>query len=299
MNKIIWILLVGLLGFIGCSDGDDGTGTFQGQAYPVAPSEIITDTNTPTYEWTHVPGATHYRLFVLDVTDYWPNSCATELCVIHDEWYTAEEAGCAAEEFTCIVTPECEVNHLHRWKVMASANDQNGSWSEWMDFEHELVVGIAPPRFLVLDDGIVLDTSGTQLRMWTQDGNKFGQLNWQDAYKACVNLEMAGYTDWRIPTFREMLALTKLRAGDPDEDPPRPEFPFIRWSPWRYWTDLNGYGVPTCFQCWRAYIYTPDGNSKWEEACKRSSCARSVKQIWNFSKVRVWCVRTAEWDDIT
>ena len=62
MKKIIGILLIGLLSFLGCSD-NDGTNTFRGKATPVAPWAII-ETTTPTYEWTPVSGATKYRLVV-------------------------------------------------------------------------------------------------------------------------------------------------------------------------------------------------------------------------------------------
>ena len=67
MNKIIGILLIGFLSFLGCSDGNDGTTTV-GKATPVAPWAII-ETSTPTYEWTPALWATKYRLIVQDANE--------------------------------------------------------------------------------------------------------------------------------------------------------------------------------------------------------------------------------------
>jgi len=81
MKMIIAILIVGLLGFLGCSDSNDGTSTFTGQATPLAPFAKI-DTITPTYAWTSVPGATRYLLMVEQVGRG----------IVIEEWYTPAEA---------------------------------------------------------------------------------------------------------------------------------------------------------------------------------------------------------------
>jgi len=53
------MVLVSLLGFLGCGGSDDGTSAGTGEAIPVAVAPFgITDTPTPTYEWIPVPGTT-------------------------------------------------------------------------------------------------------------------------------------------------------------------------------------------------------------------------------------------------
>ena len=61
MKKITGILLIGFLGCLGCSDSNDGTSTFTGEAIPVSPLGTI-ETGKPTFHWTPVRGATEYLL---------------------------------------------------------------------------------------------------------------------------------------------------------------------------------------------------------------------------------------------
>jgi hypothetical protein len=124
MNKIIIILMFGLLGFLGCSDSDDGTSVVTGEANPVAPFGII-DTLDPIYEWTSVPGATKYRLLVQDANE----------AVAIDEWYTAEESGCASEEVFCTVHPGIVSVYENTWKVQACAYQECGLWSEPLNYD--------------------------------------------------------------------------------------------------------------------------------------------------------------------
>jgi hypothetical protein len=95
MKTFIGILLLGFLGFLGCSGSNDATSTlpstFTGKAVPVAPWAII-ETSTPTYEWTSVPGATRYRLLVQETNQAATMQDTNETYII-DEWYTAEESG--------------------------------------------------------------------------------------------------------------------------------------------------------------------------------------------------------------
>ena len=121
MKAIISILLVGILGFLGCSDSDDTTRTVD-QAIPVAPFGI-TDTMTPTYEWTPVPGATRYQLLVEDIGE----------TVTIEEWYTTEEVESAPEDGLCSVTPDITV-WGNTWKVLACAGEECGLWSDELQF---------------------------------------------------------------------------------------------------------------------------------------------------------------------
>ena len=166
MKKIIGIMLIGLLGFLGCSDGNDGTNTFKGEAIPVAPFGII-ETPTPTYEWTPVPGATKYQLLVEDIGE----------SVIIEEWYTAEEVESASEDGLCSVTPDITVLG-DTWKVLACAGEACGLWSDELEFSFT-VAGPTPPRFTDYGDGTVTDNN-TKL-MWLQNPNLCGVKKWQDS----------------------------------------------------------------------------------------------------------------------
>ena len=134
MNKIICILVVGLLGFLGCSGSDnDGTSTFAGEASPVTPFGII-DILDPSYQWTPVPGASRYRLLVQDANQASTIQDTAENAVI-DEWYTTEEAGCASEEVLCTVHPGIVNISENTWKVQACASQECGLWSEPLNYD--------------------------------------------------------------------------------------------------------------------------------------------------------------------
>ena len=126
MKKIVAIVLISFVGFLGCSDGDDGTTTV-GEATPVAPFGII-ETTTPIYEWTPVQGATKYRLLVQDTNQTSSIQDTNETAII-DEWYTSEEAGCASEESLCMVTPNIEVTGENTFQVQACTNIEMVKWS--------------------------------------------------------------------------------------------------------------------------------------------------------------------------
>jgi hypothetical protein len=56
-------------------------------------------------------------------------------------------------------------------------------------------------RYIAYVDGTVLDTS-TNL-MWAARDNGY-DIKWEDARSYCENYRGGGYTDWRMPTWREL-----------------------------------------------------------------------------------------------
>ena len=228
MKTIVAIVLIGLLGFIGCSGSDDGTNTV-GEAIPVAPFGII-ETPSPTYEWTPVPGATKYRLVVQDTNEASTMQDTQETYII-DEWYTAEESGCASEDGLCMVTPDIEVFDDHTWKVQARANQECGLWSEPLNFDF---AGDAKElRFTDHSDGTVTDNN-TKL-MWSKDANLFDWPNWWDAKSYCADLTLAGHSDWRLPSISELKSLIDTSQSDPALPPGNP---FINVQLYYYWTTM-------------------------------------------------------------
>ena len=249
MKTIIGILLVGLLGLLGCSGNDDGTSTFTGEATPVAPFGII-ETPTPTYEWTPVPGATKYRLVVQDTNQESINQDTSETAVI-DEWYTAEEAGCASEDGLCSVSPDIEVFAKNTWKVQACANEECGLWSGPMNFDF---TAQNQPRYADNGDGTVTDNN-TKL-MWVKNANRCGwKEKWQDAINYCGDVTLAGLSDWRLPSLSELMSLI-----DPSHRNPAltPGHPFTNVQSDSYWSS-SYYYHPLLHDYFAYDVYFGDG----------------------------------------
>ena len=224
MKAIVAIVLVGLGGFLGCS-GDDGTTTV-GKAIPVAPFGII-DTPTPTYEWTPVPWATKYRLVVQDTYQAPTIQDAQETAII-DEWYTAEEAGCASEDGLCAVTPDIEVFDENTWEVQACATLECGPASEQLNFNS---TAMNEPQFIDSGTGIVTDNT-TQI-LWLKNANLCGKSNWLDAKTQCAKQTVGGITGWRLPTLSELRTL--IEPGEVNPALPLGH-PFTNVQSDLYWT---------------------------------------------------------------
>ena len=193
MKKIVRILLVGLLGFLGCSDSNDGTSTFSGEAIPLAPFAQI-DTYTPTYMWTSVPGATRYLLTVNDLTRG----------IVIEEWYTPEDGECASEERICSVTPEISVGG-DTWKVQACAGEDCGLWSDELEFWINDGIGL-PIELRFNDNGDGTVTDYYKQTMWTRSAN-LTEMNLSDAVKYCEGGSWGCYTDWQLPQIHELQSL--------------------------------------------------------------------------------------------
>jgi len=227
MKKIIGILLVGLLGFLGCSDNDDATNTV-GEAITVAPFGIV-ETSTPTYEWTPVPRATKYRLLVQDTNEVATIQDSNETSII-DQWYTAEEAGCDSEESLCMVTPDIEVFEENEFRVLACANEECGQWSELLKFDFSVING---PRFIEIRDGIVMDNY-TKV-VWLKDAGQYDHKKWNDAWNYCGTIDLGHpYNSWSLPLISELRSLVDknhLAPALPSHHPFKNlRFPMTYWS---------------------------------------------------------------------
>ena len=208
MKTFIIILLFGLLGFLGCSGSNDETSATVGEATPVAPWAII-ETSTPTYEWTPVPRATRYRLIVQDTSKASTIQDSNDTYII-DEWYTAEESGCASEDGLCEATPDAEVIGENEFKIVACANEECGLWSDTLTFDFTALNG---PRFTDNEDGTVTDNN-TGL-MWSKTANYGNPLIWDAAISYCEDLTLADLSDWRLPALSELKTLLHRRDIPP------------------------------------------------------------------------------------
>jgi len=277
VKTIVAIVVVSLLGFLGCSDSDDGTsddGTsaVMGEPIPVAPFGII-DTTTPTYEWTPVPGATRYLLMVVDTADtsaFW-------------EWYTAEEAGCTSDDLLCMVTPDKEVTE-NIWMVLACAGEVCGRGSGPLAVRK----GVLPSeRFTEYPGGTVRD-GNTQL-MWTRSANPSGAgQQMGDAYRYCKNLVFpdpryfVSYDDWSLPRRAELSSF--IDESNRLCQPPGHPFTDLGTSRLPYWTnDRYKQGKPIMPNK-RTWVY------EWK-------VSKECDDQWSFDDIywwgTAWCVRDA------
>ena len=218
MKTFIRILLVGFLGFLGCSGSNDGTNDTTrtvGQAIPVEPFGIE-DVMTPTFGWTPVQEATKYHLLVQEAIQNSSTQDTNETYII-DEWYTAEEAGCTSEENLCMVTPDIDIDGTYTWKILACAGDECGLWSDEQQFSYPPPT---TPRFTDNGDDTVTDTH-TGL-MWTKDANLYGTENWWNATSYCWDLTLANHSDWSLPYISELNTLIDETQVDPALPPDNP-----------------------------------------------------------------------------
>jgi len=254
MKTIIGIFLVSLLGFVGCSDSDDGTSAVIGEATAVAPFGII-EAPTPTYEWTPVRWATKYLLLVEDADE----------TVVIEQSYTAEESGCASEDGLCMVTPDTEVIGENAWKVQACANEACGSWSGPMNFDF---TAMNVPRFTDNGDGTVTDNH-TKL-MWSKDADLAASMILEDAGSYCAGLTLAGHSGWRLPPLEALKSLIDRHQSNPALPPGNP---FTNVVSGYYWS--SSFDMDHHMYAWAMDIGT----------------GIAGRGVWRADLFEVWCVR--------
>jgi len=217
MKMTIRILLIGFLGFFGCSDGDDRAGTYTGQPSPITPygRKCV---KTITFEWTAVPGATEYCIWVQDLFE-------TDII---KRTYTSEEAGCSADELTCSVTTGPESITQAVWQAQACTENECGPWSVQLDFSIMCMMG---QRFIDNGDGTVKDAETGC--MWTKSAGVGGQIRQDTAWSHCRTLILAGYDDWDLPTLPQLRSLVSPHHSMPTLPP---DSPFVLDEEWQFWT---------------------------------------------------------------
>jgi hypothetical protein len=96
---------------------------FENKATLISPSGTIA-TNSPSYVWNAVAGATWYCLWVDDSTGNKVN-----------QWYSADEAGCSSGTGTCTISPGTALTAgSAKWWVRTWNSNGYGPWSDSMAF---------------------------------------------------------------------------------------------------------------------------------------------------------------------
>lgn len=98
-------------------------------------------------------------------------------------------------------------------------------------------------------NGTVTDTS-TGI-MWQQKTAE-NSMNWKNALEYCNNLNLANYTDWRLPTIKELRTLINYNRYRPSID----IHYFYDISESDYWSSSTSYGYGPC--TWGVNLYYGD-----------------------------------------
>ena len=121
----------------------------------------------------------------------------------------------------------------------------------------EIEISAAPithegrPRFTV--DGATVHDNATGL-IWTRETLAGGRRKWADAQKAASECRISGFTDWRLPTIKELLSIVDYSRTEPAIDTA-----FQCESAW-YWSSTPYASSPSDY-AW--LVYFDDGLSNW------------------------------------
>jgi len=141
------------------------------------------------------------------------------------------------------------------------------------------------PQLIDKGDGTILDT-GTGL-MWARKDSYADLahcLNWRDAQKYVEQLKTGGYTDWRVPTIKELATLFDLThenvlAWDNDSEYPLAlDSKFASGAAYWYWS--SDCGTTALTECCAKTLYFVNGMIKIRrfELCNNGG-VRAVRNI--------------------
>ena len=106
------------------------------------------------------------------------------------------------------------------------------------DGEYQIGVILPEPRFIDHEDGTVTDNL-TGL-MWAKDAKQINETLWSEAVAYCNNLELANYSDWRLPNVKELLSLLDYGYDHPSLPVGHPFIDVINGEYWSSTTYLSG-----------------------------------------------------------
>ncbi len=129
---------------------------------------------------------------------------------------------------------------------------QTTSYATGDDGDLQKGVSWPNPRFTDNEDGTVTDNL-TGL-MWLKNANNAGSKNWADALTYCNNLnDSAGYSDWRLPTIREIHSLVDYNQASPAVPSGHP---FANVQSNNYWSSTTF----SSNSAYAIYVYLPTGD---------------------------------------
>ena len=148
------------------------------------------------------------------------------------------------------------------WSSTAYADDTSYTWSIFFDYGYDYyftyklftyyvrAVRGAPPLRGFVDNGNGTVTDKSTGLMW-QQATAPGEYTWREALSYCENLTLAGYTDWRLPSVKELRSIVDYSVYNPAIN--------TRYFPdtlhFYYWSSTpNAYNT----YAWGIYFYQGD-----------------------------------------
>ena len=124
-------------------------------------------------------------------------------------------------------------------------------------------------RFVDNGDGTITDTNSGL--MWSKDSTSLKNVDHATAERLCAGLDLAGHTDWRLPTVEELFALADRTRHSPAID--TDSFPDTE-SDW-YWTSTI-----TAWSSDRAWVVGFDyGSVSSGHRLNYNACVRAVRSV--------------------
>ncbi|MGE0087555.1 MAG: DUF1566 domain-containing protein [Desulfococcaceae bacterium] len=115
-------------------------------------------------------------------------------------------------------------NTKYAWFVLFQSGDDDCYFKTGSRYVRAVRSGQSPPspRFVDKGDGTVSDSlTGLMWEQKSDDGgerDKDNTYSWQQGLDYCNNLTLAGHSDWRLPTIKELASLADLSRSNPAID---------------------------------------------------------------------------------
>jgi hypothetical protein len=172
-------------------------------------ANITADTANKTYTFdagTDIPtGATHLLLFSNNADGEMPTGVNTEITDLYSKLPHTGHTDCYDHEGTSIACPATD-----------EAYAQDGTYLN------------NPQSFTDNSDDTITDNN--TLLMWQKEDDNV-QYTWADATVDCADSTSDGYTDWRLPTVKELTTILNFKEVSPSIDPI-----FTNTNTTSYWT---------------------------------------------------------------
>jgi hypothetical protein len=153
------------------------SGDIPGKATLLSPSGNIS-TSTPAYSWNAVSAATWYQVWVNDA------SAAPKI----QQWYTAQQAGCASGTGTCSVTPSVVLaSGAAQWWIQTWNDRGNGPWSDGMSFT--VSGGVLPGKASLVSPSGSISTT-TPIYTWNAVSNATWYYLWVDDSSTTAKVQL-------------------------------------------------------------------------------------------------------------
>lgn len=215
-----------------------------------------------TYHWSFYSKPAGSSAELSDADTRWP-------------WFPAEEAGVHLIQ---LVVNDGKTDSagdmvrvfVARLPIPLPDTGQTTSYTETFGEDHDYTIN--PPSYTIgttAAEGTVTDNV-TGL-MWQRQENNVGGT-WDEAMLYCDNLELAGHSDWRLPSKKELVGLINSGSTAPSID--TDAFPG---------TQSGGY--------WSSTSYGHDSQGAWEVAFGGTNAVISHKLF----RYYVRCVRGGPW----